>query len=61
MSLVGVLLFGGNMIANPLGPMTVGTLNSFSVYAVNLGVSVASIWTAYGQRSSALGAGYRVI
>lgn len=60
MSLLGVLWFGGNMVADPLDPMTVGTLTSFAMYSVQLGVSISSIGTAYGQLSRALGSGYRV-
>eukprot|EP00737_Agarophyton_chilense_P001265 gb/GEZJ01001418.1/.p1 GENE.gb/GEZJ01001418.1/~~gb/GEZJ01001418.1/.p1 ORF type:complete len:689 (+),score=69.92 gb/GEZJ01001418.1/:1559-3625(+) len=60
MSLVGVLWFGGRMVVNPLDPMTIGTLTSFAMYAVNLGVSVSAMGTSYGQLLRALGAGYRI-
>lgn len=59
-SLLGVLWCGGHMVANPVDPMTVGTLTSFSMYAVNLLVSLSSIGSAYGQLSRALGAGHRL-
>lgn len=60
MSLCGVLWFGGKMVVDPLNPMTIGALTSFSMYAVNLGVAVSGIGTAYGQLTRALGAGYRI-
>lgn len=60
MSLLGVLWFGGRMVTDPLDPMTVGALTSFSMYAVNLGVSVSGMGTAYGQLTRALGAGHRI-
>lgn len=60
MSLLGVLWFGGNMVLDVANPMTIGALTSFSMYAVNLGVSVAGIGTAYGQLTRALGSGYRI-
>lgn len=60
MSLLGVLWFGGRMVLNPADPMTIGALTSFSMYAVNLGVSVAGVGTAYGQLARALGAAYRI-
>lgn len=60
MSLCGVLWFGGRMVVDPLDPMTIGVLTSFSMYAVNLGVSVSGIGTAYGQLARALGAGHRI-
>ncbi|KAI0561015.1 ABC transporter type 1 [Gracilaria domingensis] len=60
MSLVGVLWFGGRMVVNPLDPMTIGTLTSFAMYAVNLGVSVSAMGTSYGQLLRAMGAGYRI-
>lgn len=60
MSLLGVLWFGGRMVLDVANPMTIGSLTSFSMYAVNLGVSVAGIGTAYGQLTRALGSGYRI-
>ena len=60
MSLLGVLWFGGRMVINPADPMTIGALTSFSMYAVNLGVAVSGLGTAYGQLVRALGAGYRI-
>lgn len=60
MSLLGVLWFGGKMVADPLDPMTVGALTSFAMYSVQLGVSISSIGSAYGQLSRALGSGHRV-
>lgn len=60
MSLLGVLWFGGHMVTNPLDPMTIGVLTSFSMYAVNLGVSVSGMGSAYGQLTRALGAAYRI-
>lgn len=60
MSLLGVLWFGGRMVLDPMQPMTVGALTSFSMYAVNLGVSVSGMGTAYGQLTRALGAGHRI-
>lgn len=60
MSLLGVLWFGGRMVLEAGNPMTIGSLTSFSMYAVNLGVAVAGIGTAYGQLTRALGSGYRI-
>lgn len=60
LSLCGVLWFGGRMVAGTLDPMTMGALTSFSMYAVNLGVAVSGMGTAYGQLTRALGAGYRI-
>lgn len=60
MSLLGVLWFGGRMVIDPTDPMTIGALTSFSMYAVNLGVSVASVGTAYGQLTRALGSAFRI-
>lgn len=60
MSLCGVLWFGGRMVIDPLNPMTMGALTSFSMYAVNMGVAVSGMGTAYGQLTRALGAGHRI-
>lgn len=60
MSLLGVLWFGGRMVLQVADPMTIGSLTSFSMYAVNLGVSVAGIGTAYGHLTRALGSGFRI-
>lgn len=60
MSLLGVLWFGGHMVTDPVNPLTMGALTSFSIYALNLGVSISSVGTAYGQLTRALGAGHRV-
>lgn len=60
MSLCGVLWFGGRMVIDPLNPMTMGALTSFSMYAVNLGVAVSGMGNAYGQLTRALGAGHRI-
>lgn len=60
LSLCGVLWFGGRMVVDTLDPMTMGALTSFSMYAVNLGVAVSGMGTAYGQLTRALGAGYRI-
>lgn len=60
LSLCGVLWFGGRMVIDPLNPMTIGALTSFSMYAVNLGVAVSGMGTAYGQLTRALGAGHRI-
>jgi ATP-binding cassette, subfamily B (MDR/TAP), member 10 len=60
MSLLGVLYVGGGMVLDPAVDLSVGTLTSFSMYAVNLGVAVSSIGTAYGQLLKALGSGTRV-
>lgn len=60
MSLLGVLYVGGGMVVDPMCDLSVGTLTSFSMYAVNLGVSVSSAGTAYGQLLKALGSSQRV-
>lgn len=60
MSLLGVLYIGGGMVIDPAADLSVGVLTSFSMYAVNLGVSVSSIGTSYGQLLKALGSGTRV-
>lgn len=60
LSLCGVLWFGGRMVVDTLDPMTMGALTSFSMYAVNLGVAVSGMGTAYGQLTRALGAGHRI-
>lgn len=60
MSLLGVLYVGGGMVIDPAVDLSVGVLTSFSMYAVQLGVSVSSIGTAYGQLLKALGSGTRV-
>lgn len=60
MSLLGVLYVGGGMVMNPAADLSVGVLTSFSMFAVQLGVSVSSIGTAYGQLFKALGSGTRV-
>lgn len=60
MSLLGVLWFGGRMVLDASDPMTIGALTSFSMYAVNLGVSIAGVGTAYGHLTRALGAGHRL-
>lgn len=60
LSLLGVLWLGGSMVVDPTNPMTIGGLTSFSMYAVNLAVSVSGMGTAYGQLTRALGSGYRI-
>jgi ABC-type multidrug transport system fused ATPase/permease subunit len=60
MSLLGVLYVGGGMVIDPAVDLSVGVLTSFAMYAVQLGVSVSSIGTAYGQLLKALGSGTRV-
>jgi ATP-binding cassette, subfamily B (MDR/TAP), member 10 len=60
MSLLGVLYVGGGMVLDPANALSVGMLTSFSMYAVNLGISASSIGSAYGQLLRALGSGQRV-
>jgi ABC-type multidrug transport system fused ATPase/permease subunit len=49
MSLLGVLYLGGGMVLDAANVLYVGILTSFSIYAVNLGISASSIGSAYGQ------------
>lgn len=60
MSLLGVLYVGGKIVMDPAAAFSVGSLTSFSMYAVNLGVAASSIGTAYGQLLRAAGSGQRV-
>jgi ATP-binding cassette, subfamily B (MDR/TAP), member 10 len=60
MSLLGVLYVGGGMVLDPTVDLSVGTLTSFSMYAVQLGVASSSIASAYGQLMRAQGSGQRV-
>eukprot|EP00871_Galdieria_phlegrea_P005404 jgi/Galph1/5865/GphlegSOOS_G4435.1 len=57
-SLLAVLWFGGHQVLN--GAMTVGQLASFAMYAVNVGFSVSSLASGYGQLTRAQGAGSRI-
>lgn len=58
MALIGVLWLGGNMVIS--GSMSVGSLTSFAMYAVNLGYSVSNLSNAYGGLTKGQGAGTRI-